>query len=143
MVGDDFLNMVKDLQKKIEHEEEATYSKTVINEYRNPTNFGVLEQTDAVGEVKGSCGDTMKISLLIRDDVIKDARFWTDGCGASIACGNMLTKIIIGKTVREAKRITSLQLLEALGGLPVENQHCSVLAVNTLHKGLDINKNFI
>lgn len=137
MSGDgDFEKMVKDLQSKIEQDEEKDYSKTVINEYRNPNNFGDIEDPDAFGEIKGPCGDTMKISLRIEDGKIINACFWTDGCGASIACGSMLTKMITGKTVETALDITSEQLTDTLGGLPKEHLHCTVLAVNTLQEAI-------
>jgi len=133
---DDFEKMIKDLQSKIEQDEENDYSKTVVNEYRNPNNFGVIENPDALGEIKGPCGDTMKISLRIEDEMIVNACFWTDGCGASIACGSMLTKMITGKTVEAAHDISSEQLTDQLGGLPKENLHCTVLAVNTLQEAI-------
>jgi len=136
MDEDDFVKMVEDLQKKIEYEEEATYSQTVIREYRNPSNFGMIENPDAFGEVKGPCDDTMKISLRIEDRKIRDACFWTDGCGATIACGSMLTKMIKGETLEEAADITSEKLINALGYLPEEHLHCSKLAVNTLQKAI-------
>ena len=137
MIDDDFVKLVKQLQKKIEYEEEQTYSKVVIKEYHNPIKFGVLEDPDAVGKIKGPCGDTMKITLRIMDGKIQDARFWTDGCGATLAAGNMLIKMAIGKTIQEADNLNSNQLLEALNGLPEEHNHCALLAVNTLHKTID------
>ena len=137
MDEDGFVKMVEDLQKKIEYEEEATYSQTVIREYRNPSNFGIIENPDAFGEVKGPCGDTMKISLRVEDRKIRDACFWTDGCGATIACGSMLTKMIKGKIIKEVADITSERLINALEGLPEEHMHCSTLAVNTLQKAIE------
>jgi nitrogen fixation NifU-like protein len=142
---EDFEQWLKNLQQKVEYEEKATYSEVVIHEYRNPSNFGVLENPDAVGEIKGPCGDTMKISLRVKEGRIRDVCFWTDGCGATIACGSMLTKILKGKTLKEAKKYTSSQLLIALDGLPVEHQHCPILAINTLQqaiKNYDSVKNF-
>ena len=133
---EDFEKMVKDLQSKIEQDEEKKYSKTVINEYRNPNNFGVIEDPDAFGKIKGSCNDTMKISLRIEDWKVKSAYFWTDGCGASIACGSMLTKMVTGKTIDEILAITSKQLEDTLGGLPKEHRHCAVLTVNTLQEAI-------
>ena len=133
---DDFEKMAEKLQKKIEYEEEKKYSKVVINEYRNPINFGILEHPDVVGKVKGSCGDTMKITLKIVKDKIQDAKFWTDGCGATLACGNMITKMIKGKTSGEALEISKDDLINNLDGLPKEHSHCAKLAVNTLHKAL-------
>jgi len=136
MIDDDFVKMVKELQKKIEYEEEATYSQTVIQEYRNPTNFGVLEHPDAIGKVTGPCNDTMKITLRVEHGIISDARFWTDGCGATIACGSMLMKMAKGKTTEDAQNISRDDLLRAVGGLPKEHLHCAKLAVDTLHSTL-------
>jgi len=130
---EDFDEMIKELQQKIDSDEEKTYSKKVVQEYRNPNNFGFIKNPDASISIKGSCNDTMRIDMQIKDNKITNIRFWTDGCGASIACGSMLTKIINGKTLQEAKDITSAQLLQVLNGLPDENQHCSILAINTLH----------
>jgi len=135
MSGDnDFEGVVKELQQNIDRDEEETYSKKVIREYRNPSNFGFIENPDVTGQVKGPCGDTMRMYLRIKDNVIQDARFWTDGCGASLACGNMLTSMIKGKNIDEADSISSEKLLEVLDGLPEEHQHCAKLAVDTLHK---------
>jgi nitrogen fixation NifU-like protein len=137
MVDDDFVKMVKQLQKKIEYDEEQTYSKAVIREYRNPINFGVLEHPNAVGVIRGSCNDTMKITIKIENGKIKDARFWTDGCGATLAAGNMLIKMIKGKTLQEANNVNPKQLIDTLEGLPKEHIHCALLAVNTLHKSIE------
>ena len=136
MTDDDFVKLLDELQRKIELSEEQIYSKVVIREYRNPSNFGVIDNPDAVGKIKGPCGDTMKISLKIEKLKIKQAFFWTDGCGASIACGSMLTKLLKGKTIKEAADITNEELIKALDGLPKEHMHCSKLAVNTLQTAL-------
>ena len=136
MTDDDFVKFLGELQKKIEYDKEQTYSKVVLREYRNPSNFGVLNDYNAAGEIKGPCGDTMKITLKIQHNKIKKAYFWTDGCGATIACGSMLTKIIQDKTLQQANDISNLQLLETLGGLPIEHHHCTILAINTLQKAI-------
>ena len=133
---EDFDKMVKDLQGKIDRDEEREYTQTVIDEYRSPSNFGVIEDPDAFGQIKGSCNDTMKISFRVEDGKIINACFWTDGCGASIACGSMLTKMITGKTVETALDITSKQLIDTLGGLPKEHLHCTVLTVDTLREAI-------
>ena len=136
MNDDNFEKLLEDLQRKINDEEEATYSRTVIQEYRDPSNFGIIKNPDAIGVVKGSCNDTMKITLRIKHGMIKDACFWTDGCGATVACGSMLTKIIKGKTIETAANITSEKLTNILSGLPREHLHCSKLAVDTLQKAI-------
>lgn len=141
MIEDKLEEIIKELQKKIEYDEEQIYSKTVIREYRNPTNFGVLKKPDTVGIIEGPCGDTMKITLNIRNGKIQDARFWTDGCGATLASGNMLIKMIIGKPLLDANRITPTKLIEALESLPEAHRHCALLAVNTLSKAIKNYKN--
>lgn len=135
--GDSFEKIIKEIQRKIEYEEETEFSKKVINEYRNPSNFGVIDNPDAVGKTKGPCGDTMQIMLKIDNGKVTDVRFWTDGCGTSIACGSMLTKMIKGKTIEEIFTITSEKLNDELDGLPENHVHCSVLAVNTLKRTVE------
>jgi nitrogen fixation NifU-like protein len=60
----------------------------------------------------------------------------TDGCGPTVACGSMLTKMVTGKSLEDAAEILPEDLLKALGGLPEENIHCAELAVSTLHDAL-------
>jgi NifU-like protein involved in Fe-S cluster formation len=74
----------------------------------------------------------MQIEILLSGDKIRDAAFDTDGCAASIACGSIITQILIGKTLAEASRITPQDVITALDGLPVDHLHCANLAVNTL-----------
>jgi nitrogen fixation protein NifU and related proteins len=137
MMDNDFNDMVKKLQRKIKTEEEQMYSPIVIKEYRNPTYFGMIESPDAFGHIIGPCGDSMKITLKINKGIIQKALFWTDGCGATLACGNMLMKMIVGKTINHAKTISDEQLLIALNGLPVKHRHCAELALTTLNESLN------
>jgi len=132
----DLEGWVKDLQKKIEKEEEQIYSKTVIEEYRNPINFGTIKKPDAYAKIKGPCKDTMKIYLKIKNSIITKACFWTDGCGATIAAGNRLVKISLGKNIDEVSKISNKELIESLDGLPDEHIHCAKLATDTIHKAI-------
>jgi nitrogen fixation NifU-like protein len=132
----DFEKLIEELQQKIEYDEETDFSKKVINEYKKPSNFGIIKNPDAEGKIKGPCGDTMKITFKIKNKRINKVCFWTDGCGTSVACGSMLTKMIQGKTVDELTTITSEDLNNALDGLPEEHVHCTVLAVNTLKRAI-------
>ena len=78
------------------------------------------------------CGDIMKIYLKIEDDIIKDVKFETFGCGSAIASSSMATEMIKGKTVDEALAVTNRQVVDALGGLPAHKLHCSVLAEESI-----------
>ena len=83
----------------------------------------------------GPCGDTIKLYLRIgKGDVIEEAKFQYLGCPASAAYGSILTQIIKGDTLLEARKITEDDVLRELGGFPDEECHCAKLAVTTLHK---------
>ena len=127
----------QDLQKQIMEEVRRDYSKTVIDHWMNPRNFGKLDNPDGYGRITGPCGDTMEIFLKIKDKRIEDARFLTDGCGTSIACGSMIAELVKGKTIEQAKQITSDNLLKKIGGLPPLDEHCVVLATNTLQSAIN------
>jgi len=105
------------------------YSDKVMEHFNNPRNVGELADANAVGEVGNSkCGDIMKIFMRIEDDVIRDIRFKTFGCGAAVATSSMATELVKGKTIEEALSITNKAVAEALDGLPAVKMHCSVLA---------------
>ncbi|MFC2062689.1 iron-sulfur cluster assembly scaffold protein [Chloroflexota bacterium] len=65
-----------------------------------------------------------------------DATFMTDGCGTSIASGSMTADMAKGKDIRQALKIGQQDVLDALGGLPEESQHCALLAANTLKQAI-------
>ena len=105
------------------------YSEKVMDHFSNPRNVGEIENANAIGEVgNAKCGDIMKIYMDIEDNIIKDVKFKTFGCGAAIATSSMATEMVKGKTVDEALALTNKAVMEALGGLPTEKVHCSVLA---------------
>lgn len=99
------------IEKIVMLEMHRTYSKKAIEHAMNPRNVGHLEEADGIARITGSCSDTMEISLKIKDCKIVDAKFWTDGCGASIACGSVTTDLIRGKQVFEAKKSTLRKFL--------------------------------
>ena len=107
----------------------ALYTDTVMDHFMHPRNVGEIKDPSGVGEVgNAKCGDIMKMYLDIENDVIKDVKFETFGCGSAIASSSMATEMIKGKTVEEALAITNKDVVDALGGLPAHKLHCSVLA---------------
>ena len=118
------------------------YSEEVMDHFANPRNVGEIEGANAVGEVgNAKCGDIMKIYMDIQDGIIKDVKFKTFGCGAAIATSSMATEMVKGKTVEEALALTNKAVMEALGGLPSEKVHCSVLAEEAIKSAIeDYNK---
>ena len=115
------------------------YSEKVMDHFANPRNVGEIENANAVGQVGNpKCGDIMKIYMDIdENEVIKDVKFKTFGCGAAIATSSMATEMVKGKTVDEALKLTNKAVMEALDGLPPEKIHCSVLAEEAIKSAID------
>lgn len=114
------------------------YSEKVMDHFRNPRNVGEIEDANGIGEVGNpQCGDIMKIYLKIEDDIVKDIKFKTFGCGSAIASSSMATELVKGKTVDEAWNLTNKAVAEALEGLPPVKMHCSVLAEEAIHKAIN------
>ncbi|MDP4177506.1 MAG: Fe-S cluster assembly scaffold protein NifU [Bacillota bacterium] len=114
------------------------YSEKVMDHFMNPRNVGEIEDANGVGEVGNAvCGDIMKIYLKVEDNIIKDVKFKTFGCGSAIASSSMATELIKGKTIDEAWELTNVAVAEALDGLPPIKMHCSVLAEEAIHKAIN------
>jgi len=116
----------------IREEMRKIYFEITIDHAMNPRNVGNLMDADGFAKVTGTCGDTMEIWLRVNNGTIAEATFMIDGCGTSIASGSMVTEMAKEKSIIEARKISQQDVLNALGGLPEESQHCALLAANTL-----------
>jgi nitrogen fixation NifU-like protein len=124
------------LQELILADARKVYSETTIDHAMNPRNVGDMDDADGFAKVTGSCGDTMEIWLRVRNGTIINATFMTDGCGPSIASGSMVTELSKGKNISEVRKICQQDVLNAMGGLPEESQHCALLAADTLREAI-------
>jgi nitrogen fixation NifU-like protein len=114
----------------------TVYTEIVIDHAQHPRNLGQIPDADGFASVVGSCSDTMEICIKVRNDKILNATFFTDGCATTIAAGSMVTELAKGKNVSDAFKITQHDVLNALGGLPEESQHCALLASDTLRAAI-------
>jgi nitrogen fixation NifU-like protein len=114
------------------------YSEKVMDHFQNPRNMGEIENASGVGTVgNAKCGDIMRIYLDIDENqIIRDCKFKTFGCGAAVATSSMATELVIGKSVNEALQVTNKAVMEALDGLPPVKVHCSLLAEESIHAAL-------
>jgi len=128
----DMDRLIAELMEEIARQEAARYSAKVLEEARNPRNVGAMLDPDGHAGLNGACGDRMEVFLRLDGPHIVRATFMTDGCGPTVACGSMLTRMALGKNLEEAAAIRATDLVAALDGLPPEHEHCASLAVNTL-----------
>ncbi len=116
------------------------YSKKVIEHFKNPRNVGIIEDADAVGEVGSPvCGDMVTVYLKIDEKTKKivDIKFQSFGCASNIATASVMTELVKGLTIEEAKKFDWKKIYEELDQLPPTKIHCSVLAVDGLKKAIE------
>jgi nitrogen fixation NifU-like protein len=113
------------------------YSTTFKDHLAHPRNVGELPEANAIVEQSNPvCGDRLRLSLAVRDNRIEIARYLAYGCPPTLVCGSVLTELIIGKTVSEAVKLTRIDLLNAIGGLPSRKHHAAALAIEALKSAL-------
>lgn len=109
------------------------YNPTVMDHFLNPRNTGEINDPTHSAFVRNSvCGDQVKLTLLVKDGRIADARVKTFGCAAAIASSSALTELLIGKTVEDARKIRNSDVVTHLQGLPEYKIVCSVVAEDAL-----------
>lgn len=115
------------------------YSKKVIEHFTNPKNVGEIENPDGKS-MEGSpvCGDMIMVTIKVDKNTnkISDIKFKSYGCASNIATASVMTEIVKGKTISEAKKITHKEVTDYLDGLPNIKIHCSVLVVDTLKSAI-------
>lgn len=121
--------LVERIVTAMEADDSKTYSRDVIAEFRDPANVGPLDDADGEGVADGLCRDSMQMWVKLDGGKVLRCTFYTDGCGATIACGSRLTKMVAGRTEEEAMAITPDDLAMSLGGLPEDHVHCASLSV--------------
>ena len=116
------------------------YSDKVLDHYENPRNVGKFDPNeDGVGTgMVGApaCGDVMRLQIKVNSSgIIEDAKFKTYGCGSAIASSSMVTTMLKGRTLEQAKEIKNTQIVEELA-LPPVKIHCSVLAEDAIKSAI-------
>ncbi|MFO7840246.1 MAG: iron-sulfur cluster assembly scaffold protein [Desulfosalsimonadaceae bacterium] len=136
-MNDLFDDFVDELQGQIDQETRETFGEIVYQRWKNPLYMKTLAAPDGYARQTGSCGDSIEISLQVHNGRICDAGFQTDGCGPSAVCGSYAAEMAIGKTPLEAAELRGEHILEVLGGLPEENEHCAYLACASLYAAVE------
>jgi len=124
------------------------YTEIVKEHFFHPRNIFTTEKeaqefektADGIGTVGNmACGDVMKMDIKInpKTNRITDCKWQTFGCASALASTSMLSEMVIGKTLEEARKITPHDIVNALGGLPARKIHCSVLGDQALRAAIE------
>ena len=113
------------------------YSTAFKDHLTNPRNVGELANADTrTEETNPVCGDRLVLYLRIRNDMIEAAQFLAYGCPPTLVCGSVLTEMLKGRSIEEAKRIEREDFVKVIGNLPMRKKHAAALAVETLRRAL-------
>ncbi len=110
----------------------------ILDHYKNPRNFGMIEDADlSYEEGIPSCGDVIRLDLKIRNNKLEDIKFSGTGCAISQASVSILTENVTGKEIENVISLTDHDMLEALGGQvsPIRFK-CALLGLTVLKKAL-------
>jgi nitrogen fixation NifU-like protein len=114
------------------------FREYILDHYRNPRNYGKLDQPDVHAEDSNPlCGDQLGMDLIVEGDHVKEVRFQGRGCAISQASASMLSELIEGKTVEEVVALGKNDVLDVLG-IPISpaRTKCAFLSLRVLHRGL-------
>ena len=114
------------------------YRDYILEHYRRPHNFGVLEHANAAHEgANPLCGDRITLQLRLADGKIAGVGFTGRGCAISQASASLLTDEIKGKPVVDAASLTSQDVLDLLGiEISPARLKCALLSLDTLQHAL-------
>lgn len=127
--------------------EQWLYTEKVKEHFFHPRNIFTTEkeaekyekEADGIGQMGSpQCGDVMRMYIKVdrQKEIITDCKFKTFGCASAIASTSILSEMVIGMKLSEAKKITPNDIVKALGGLPVRKIHCSVLGDQALRAAI-------
>ena len=107
------------------------YSPQLLDHFQNPRNAGEVLNPDATVQIENpACGDVLKLSIRIADGLVAEIRFLAKGCVPAMACASLLTELLRGRTVEDARNLRREELVLRIGGLPEASVHASHLALD-------------
>jgi len=114
------------------------YSEMILDLHKHPSHFGELNPSDIRAEGGNPmCGDEVVITMRVRNGVIEAIRFQGEGCAISRASESLLTDLVKGKTLEEAKALKPEQLFEVLGNIIQTRIKCALLGLHVLKQGIE------
>lgn len=116
------------------------YKNHILELYKNPLNKGkITDETTAWEEYNTACGDKIRISLKIKNEIVEDIKFEGNGCAISIASTSLLTNNLKGKKLSEIKKMNSEDMIKILGiNVSPARIKCALLGYNTAKKAIEV-----
>ncbi len=133
----EFDALVNKIQGEVFAEAKNTLGEKGFDRWRNPKFCGVMDNAHSHARIKGSCGDTMQMFLLVKDDRVQQVSYITDGCSSSSIAGSFTAELAMGRSLTEVLDMTGDDVLDAIGTFPEAEKHCAHLAVSTLHEAVN------
>jgi nitrogen fixation protein NifU and related proteins len=116
---------------------EDLYSPVAVDHFTSPRNVGGVIEPDGKGsDTNPSCGDRTTITVRVEAGRVAEVRFRTFGCVAAIASASILTELVTGRSVVDARALGPGEVIAALGGLPARKEGCALMAVGALRGAL-------
>jgi nitrogen fixation protein NifU and related proteins len=113
------------------------YSETMMDHVLSPRNGGAMENPDLpVRAGTPGRGAFMILFLRLEENRIAAAKYHTVGCGPTIACGSMVSELVVWRTIAECSELTADNLIKALDGVPPDKLHCPAMAIAALQDAL-------
>ena len=129
--------LMNKIQNEVFTEAKSALGEKGFDRWRNPKFCGVMEKAHSHAQMKGSCGDTMQMYLLVDDNRVNQVSYVTDGCSSSSIAGSFTAEMAMGKTLIEVLDMTGADVLQEIGVFPEAEEHCAHLAVSTLHEAVN------
>ena len=117
----------------------SVYSEIILDYYRHPRNKGTLDHPQiSAKDSTPLCGDIIEMQLeLDKNNSVKEVRFNGQGCAISQASASMLTELVKGKTLDDARKISKDEILSLIGGqLSAVRLKCALLSLKVLKTGV-------
>lgn len=114
---------------------DSLYHDIILDHYHYPRNFGMIDGASSLSQNNPTCGDTIRVDVLIENDIISDIKFSGSGCAISQAAASILTEHVKNKDLPTVKKMTQDDMLTLLGlELSPARLKCGILAFSVLHR---------
>lgn len=134
---EDFDALVNSIREKANQDALEAYGEKGFERWQNPRFHIQIHDYDVKERLKGSCGDSIELSLKFEDGRVKDGSYFTDGCASSGLAGSFTIEKALGRTPEDLLELKDVDILDAIGTFPAKDRHCAGLAISVLHACVD------